>query len=347
MKLLTPPLLSDDHIHSKLICIRPHRERIFRIEYERLNNHHLFHNYGHAGAGWTFLFGSVEQSMRQFSALNLPKTTRITVVGAGCYGLVTAIELHRAGYSVTIVADRWSDIPSEKAAGFFFPRPRRLSTPDEIAQFAAVGSATYRAYLAIEQGNHPYISSGVTRMPAYYDPLLDPGFDPYIAQGLIEPGVLTQVSFNGGKTCYDALAFTVVHIDASAIMHQLRSIVAREALSCVTASVAQLTDLDTQVVFNCSGMGAKQLAPDPRIIPVQGHLITLYNQPDLSRIRYMINVRVSGKTERGKGRNDLIYYAPKNEGILGITFLRGQDGSNEHSHEFDRLLERSRRFFAQ
>ena len=122
---LTPPQLSPEQIKEKITCIRAHRERIFQVFPQVLDGKYIFHNYGHGGAGWTFLFGCVNRSIKQFeeylsqnkSLINKP----IAVVGAGCYGLLTAIMLARKGYAVRIIAKEISEIPSTKAAGFFFP----------------------------------------------------------------------------------------------------------------------------------------------------------------------------------------------------------------------------------
>src|SRR5579872_6926517 len=138
---LTPPTLDDTHIKEKIICIRGHRERMFRTEMETLpSGKTIFHNYGQGGAGWTFLFGCVNESIRQFEkylvqARSAPSHQELCVVGAGCYGLLTAIELARKGYKVRIVAAHTENLPSTQAAGFFFPRPRKVATPDEAHVF--------------------------------------------------------------------------------------------------------------------------------------------------------------------------------------------------------------------
>lgn len=346
--LLTPPLISSQHVKEKIVCIRSHRERIFRVEHEQYNNKHIFHNYGQAGAGWTFLFGCVATSLAQFldhaRATSLDKSTPIVVVGGGCYGLLTAIELWRTGYKVRIVAKEFTDIPSEKAAGFFFPRPRRRASEQSTAVFQSTGLHSYATYLSIAAGQHTYFTQGARVIPAYYSMEIDPGFAPYIERGMVNTPRQVEVSF-GDNTTYQLMEYEVIYVDALAIIRQLRELIAQAGISCMQRTVESLDELDEPIIFNCSGMGAKQLARDNTIIPVQGHLITLCNQPHVDQLQYMINVRVPGINERGIPRNDLIYYAPKQEGILGITFLRGQDSLLINHHEFDRLLNRSRSFF--
>lgn len=345
---LTPVGLSDWQIKEKIICIRAHRERIFRVGIQEIGNQIIIHNYGQAGAGWTFLFGCVHESMRlfemQMSARRPHIRTPIAVIGAGCYGLLTAILLARKGYDVVIFAHEVDQLASHKAAGFFFPRPRRTSTPDEIAVFEKMGIESYRTYLSIINGEHPFISSGPQVLPAYYGLDIDPGFAPYSAQGLVEPPRRVTIDFNNGKR-HEAMEYRLVYINPGQIMQQLAAEAARLGIAITQMNVTSFDQLDQEIIFNCAGLGAKLLAADKAVIPVQGHLITLCNQPNKEQLQYMINVKVPGVTPRGIPRNDLIYYAPKDEGILGITFLRGTDSLDSNRHEFERLIDRCRTFF--
>ena len=59
----------------------------------------------------------------------------------------------------------------------------------------------------------------------------------------------------------------------------------------------------------------------------------------------MLNVKVAVTNPDGKLRDELIYYAPREGGTLGITFIRGQDSLTTNAHEFDRLLDRCKNFF--
>jgi hypothetical protein len=59
----------------------------------------------------------------------------------------------------------------------------------------------------------------------------------------------------------------------------------------------------------------------------------------------MINVRVVQLDPNNWSRDALLYYAPKNSGILGITFICGQADETKNTDQFDKLLERAGRFF--
>lgn len=343
---LTPPNVSVEHIKEKITCIRAHRERIFNVSTQLQAGKLICHNYGQGGAGWTFLFGCVAESLRQYEqqlALNPEfKNKPITIIGAGCYGLLTAIELTRKGYQVQIVAKDSTTIPSYKAAGFFFPRPRKSSTPAERAIFEATGIESYQTYLSIIASTHPFIQQGPQLVPGYYGHAIDPGFAPYIARGLIAKPKNVTIDFGNGKQ-YAAMRYETVFINATIIMQELQRCVAELAIPIHQQEIDSFEQITDPIIFNCAGLGAKKLSGDARVVPVQGHLITLKNQP--THLNYMLNFKVVALSPRGTPRDELIYFAPKEDGILGITFIRGCDSLTANEHEFERLLQRCQDFF--
>lgn len=345
---LIPPRISPEHIKEKVVCIRAHRERIFQVFEQRYNDKYIFHNYGHGGAGWTFLFGCVNESIKQLEqrlAENPSlKSKSICIIGAGCYGLLTAITLARKGYIVRIIAKDTDNIPSYKAAGFFFPRPRKMSTPQEISVFQSRGIESYSIYHQIAQSIHPFIKEGVTLLPGYFGPSIDPGFSPYIAEGLMPVPEKVTIDFGTGKT-YAAMEYKTIFINSVIMMQELHSAVRELGITITRAEIATFGDISESIIFNCAGLGAKKLTGDERIIPVQGHLITLKDQPPMEHMQYMINAQVTMTTQRGTPRDEIIYYAPKDSGILGITFIRGQDSLTANHHEFERLLQRCEDYF--
>jgi len=348
MVKLIPPRFSNEYIQEKIICIRSHRERIFRVATENYGNKLLCHNYGQGGAGWTFLFGCVHESIRQFEhelfQNSKLKNKAIGVVGAGCYGLLTAILLARKGYKVQIVAKDTVNIPSNKAAGFFFPRHRKCSNPEEVAIFKAMGMESYSVYLQIIQNKHPFIKRGPKLLPAYYGLDIDPGFRPYIAEGLMAEPEQVMIDFGNSKM-YQAMEYKAIFINSSEIMKELWRNVDELSISITKQEINSFSDMSESIVFNCTGLGAKKLVDDKRIVPVQGHLIALKNQPIMDDLQYMINFKVTMTNDLGVQRDELIYFAPKESGVLGITFIRGQDSLTANQHEFDRLLQRCKDFF--
>lgn len=345
---LIPPLITTETIAEKIVCIRAHRERIFQVYSQQLGEKIIFHNYGHGGAGWTFLFGCVPASIRDFERVMqdnpVLRKKPISVIGAGCYGLLTAIMLQRKGYEVSIIARDTVTIPSNKAAGFFFPRARKCSNELERSLFLAYGMESYKTYLSIAHGEHPFIAQGPRIIPAYYGVDIDPGFMPYINADLIKSPKEVTIDFQQGKR-YNVMQYDTVFINTAVLMQELWRSIHDLNISVIKREIESFDEVADPIIFNCAGMGAKKLTNDHRIVPVQGHLITLKNQISLERLQYMINVKVVMTDKNGKSRDELIYYAPKHEGILGITFIRGQDSEMANHHEFDRLIERCQSFF--
>jgi D-amino-acid oxidase len=344
---LTPPKLSLNNIKENVACIRGHRERIFQTYPQELDGKQVFHNYGHGGAGWTFLFGCVNESIRQFedqlkNNTNL-KDKPICIIGAGCYGLLTAIVLIRKGYKVQIIAKEIEEIPSNKAAGFFFPRHRKCSNTEEKEIFRVRGIESYKTYKQIAEGNHPFIKTGPKQMPVYFEPTIDPGFGPYIAEGLINEPEEVVINFGGSKH-YKAIEYKIVFINAATVMAELKREAKELNVKITKKEIKNFAEVEEKIVFNCAGFGAKELANDKRMVPVQGHLITLQDQP-IEQLQYMINFKFFQPTAEGKPRDELIYFAPREDGILGVTFKRGESSLEANPHEFERLLARCREFF--
>lgn len=338
---LTPPKINLDNIKEKIVCIRGHRERIFAVYSEHKGDKLIIHNYGQGGAGWTFLFGCINESIRIFNKFDIKKP--ICVIGAGCYGMLTAINLKLLGYDVRIIAKAIGDIPSYKAAGFFFPRHRKSSTAQEISIFESIGIESYKTYLQIIKGEHTFIKSGPKLLPCYFGLNIDPGFKKYIELGLVEKPEEVVIDFDNGKK-YLAVKYKTIFINPSEIIKELEGLIIKLNISVTQREITNFSEISEDIIFNCSGLGAKKLTCDARMIPVQGHLITLQNQPDINALQYMINFMVPGINHKGHPSNDLIYYAPKDSGILGVTFLRGQD-SDSNYYEFDRLITRCQNFF--
>lgn len=341
---LVPPKLALCNIKEKIVCIRGHKERFFEVSTQKIEDKYLFHNYGQGGAGWTFLFACVNESVRQFESIfDTSFNGEVKVIGAGCYGILTAITLAQKGFNVSVIAKETENIPSYKAAGFFFPRSRKCSTQQEHQNFLKFGMESYKAYLDIIFGKHHFIKNGPSILPAYYAPDIDPGFKEYVASGLVQEPEEVIIDFQNGKT-YNAIEYQTLFINPRVLMSELNKEFNRLNIKIEKREIKYFCEVDSRVIFNCTGFGAKELTQDNRMVPVQGHLISLKDQ-DVNNLQYMINFKIPMKTIKGYIKDELVYFAPTQQGILGVTFLRGQDSLTANYHEFDRLIERARLFF--
>lgn len=332
---LTPPKLSPDHIDQFVSCIRPKHTHGYQLYGELKHDKLIIHNYGHSGSGWTLLFGVIEQVMVEFEAqlgLNPSfKNKPVCVIGAGCMGLLSALYLAQKGYTVKVVAKEFENIASDKAVGLFFPYTAFTPVYNKYQQAQEVA---LREYTAIIEGKHPFISSAAAeRIPQYVD--LTTKYSRLNFWGL--PRMVTLDFGNG--TQHHAREYNTLFIHTFSMMQQMKAHAEKLGITFEQRTITSFTEITEPIIINCTGLGARELNHDAGLIPVQGHLIRLKNQPTAA-LKYVIHVRVLQN-----GKPTYIYFAPKASGILGITYIEGQDNLAANPCEYDLMLERARDYF--
>jgi D-amino-acid oxidase len=298
-----PVKVSRNRIIREVVGLRPYRSEGFVVEAEQFGNKLLVHNYGHGGAGVTLSWGTASQAvdLRKDFMQTRPLQTRaasarrsrtraqhFAVLGCGVNGLTTARLLQRRFQNgpgtVTIYA---KDLPPETtsniAGAFWYPSsvfdPQKV-TSKFSEQFQLACQISHRAFQTLvgtEYGvrwtdtyelmrNEASLSrellGGGNLYPqteTYRDAQQYFGF-PYVRQFstmMIEPHVylnalLRDFYVAGGKV----------------VVKEFRS---REEIARITEPV----------IFNCTGLGARALFNDQRLIPVRGQLEVLLPQPEV------------------------------------------------------------------
>ncbi|MEO7970345.1 MAG: FAD-dependent oxidoreductase [bacterium] len=317
---LAPVKISRDRIIREVVGLRPYRPEGFRVDVERVGNKLLVHNYGHGGAGITLSWGTASLAVdlardflqtshastagpgRSTAAMksvpsavadgsrrrSLKHPRHFAVLGCGVNGLSTARLLQQRFQdgpgTVTIYA---KDLPPETtsniAGGFWSPTSiydERVATTKFTEQFRLACRLSNRAFqnlvgpeygvrwidtfelLRNEASLNRELTGGDDLYPAreiHRDPDHYFGF-PYVKQFstmLIEPTVylnalLRDFYIAGGKL----------------VVKEFRS---RE----------EIARLPAQVIFNCTGLGAKALFDDEQLEPVRGQLEVLLPQPEI------------------------------------------------------------------
>ena len=318
-----PVKVDRSRIIREVVGLRPYRPQGFVVEAERVGEKFLVHNYGHGGAGVTLSWGTASLAVDLVRDLSVPgavssrrsaRPRHFAVLGCGVNGLSTARLLQRRFQdgpgTVTIYA---KDLPPETtsniAGGFWSPtsvfEPERVTTKfteqfrlacrisnrafQTLAgpEYGVRWMDTYELYrneaaLARELpgGNDLYPQYDVHRDPDHYF-----GF-PYVKQYstmLIEP-----------PTYLNALLRDFYIAGGKLVVREFRN---RE----------ELKRLPEQVIFNCTGLGARALFGDQNLEPVRGQLEVLLPQPEIDYC-YL-----------GSG-----YMFPRRDGIiLGGTFDHG------------------------
>jgi len=357
---LTPPNISEKTISEKIVCTRPMREGKFNISLESIGNKTIINCYGHGGSGWTTLFGSVNKSIELFQKTNPNKTTPIRIIGSGCMGLTTAIELNRLGYQIAGISTKnLYDIPSWRAAGYFALVSVKTS-PEEQEELNKIGLNTFLAYQQIDNGKHPYITNEAVKfMPVYCSIDTESGVEDLEARGMIPPREYVSLDFGNDVIHHDYVKYMTYFMNTTILMRQLTAEVKKLGIDVELKEINSFDDVTEEIVFNCSGLGGRELNSDENMIPVRGHLITLNNASGNAHMDYMIYTKV-----KQDGKDEYIYMFPKNisvtventqgiscMGVLGGTFipnvdkLSPEDQKKLDQTEFKRMLDRNSQFF--
>ena len=311
-----PVRVARNRIIRTIVGLRPYRDEGFVVAAERLGDKLLVHDYGHGGAGVTLSWGTsslavdiardflqtralpntVTRGARPLTQAVLPRPPRLSrrsplrfaVLGCGVSGLSTARLLQRRlqtqGASVTIYAKDLPPQTTSNIAGAWWSPTSAYDPSVASAKFLEqfrlachisnrafqelVGSEygvrwidsfefiTREAQLTRELagGNALYPQIEIHRNPEQYF-----GF-PYVRQFstmLIEPhtylrALLRDFYVAGGKVA-------------------VKEFKTRE----------EIGRLSEQVVFNCTGLGARELFGDEKLGPVRGQLEVLLPQAEI------------------------------------------------------------------
>jgi D-amino-acid oxidase len=323
------PLAPVDADPSRLIRavagLRPYRASGFVVRAEPLGDKRLVHNYGHGGGGITLSWGSAKLA----TELGLPgHSGPVAVLGAGVMGLSTARLVQEAGLPVTIYAAALPpDTTSNIAGGQFHPYAvfREDSvTPEFKAQFTRALDYSWRRFQIMVGDDY-----GIRWLPTYIEDdapeaQLLPNFPPVnrVLSRAEHPFPVDTV------VRYDTL-----YVETGRYLRQsLRDVQIAGGRIEVRkfATPAELAALPESLVFNCTGLGSRELFGDADLRPARGQLAILEPQPE---VRYAFTGRPG-------------YMFPRADGIvLGGTFELDQWDTTPDPAAIARILRAHKRFF--
>jgi D-amino-acid oxidase len=320
---LPPVLVSPDRVIRTVAGLRPYRAAGFVVRGEALGDKRLVHNYGHGGAGITLSWGSSKLA----TELGLPgQQGPVAVIGAGVMGLTTARLVQEAGFPVTIYARALPpDTTSNIAGGQWHPFGhfrRSAVTPEWRAQFLAAADYSWRRFQIMVGDDY-----GIRWLPTYTEGTesqLLPTFPPRnrVLNAADHPFPVERLS-----------AYDTLYVETGRLLRQLlRDVqIAGGAVRVRNfASPADIAALPERLVFNCTGLGARDLFGDTGMEPVRGQLAILLPQPE---IRYAFT------GESG-------YMFPRADGIvLGGTFERGIWETTPEPETIARIIAQHQRLF--
>ena len=295
---LAPVKVARNRIIRTVVGLRPFREEGFVVEAERLGDKLLVHNYGHGGAGVTLSWGTsslavdiARQHLHETSS-RFPRKRkapqRFAVLGCGAVGLSTARLLQRRlqgqGQTVTIYA---RDLPpqttSNIAGALWLPTSshdrERVSTKF-IEQFRLASFLSNRAFQELVGPEYGVRWTDVYELighEASLDRELVGGAELYPQ---IELHRNAQQTFGFPYARKYSTMLIEPHTYLRAMLRDFYVAGGRIFVKELK-SREEVARLSEQVIFNCTGIGARDLFDDQKLMPVRGQLEVLLPQPEV------------------------------------------------------------------
>jgi D-amino-acid oxidase len=192
----------------------------------------------------------------------------VLVIGAGVSGLTTGIRLAEAGLGVTIRTAAPPGQTTSAAAGAVWGLVR-VGPPDRVLAWGRTGLEVMSG-LAAEKGTGVRMASGkeVSRGPLeryYWTELL--------------PDVRACEKSELPDGFVDGWHYTAPVATMPVYLGYLRARFEKAGGTLQVAPVGSLAELagEAPVVVNCAGVAARDLVPDPAVVPVRGQVVIAAN----------------------------------------------------------------------
>ncbi len=302
------PDLRDERVLRHVVGLRPYRRGGLRIEREERSGKVLVHDYGHGGCGVTLSWGSALEALDLAAddlGRGLARAETALVLGAGAVGLATAFLLQRRGVAVRILA---ADLPphttSNVAGAMWLPTGiDRGRGAAQRARFERIVRRSWEHFEALAGDG-----LGVVRRRVY-----DAGASrSRLRQLAAVPGekrVLERLPLPGPPQ--SGVRFETWLIEPPVYLAGLLERVRAAGATierCRIGGVEELAEVPERLVFNCTGLGSRELFADGALEPVRGQLVHLEPQP----LEYLYT---------GRG-----YLFPRSDAVVvGGTFEHGAD----------------------
>ena len=331
---LPPVRVSPDREIRTVVGLRPYRPSGFVVRAEKIGDTLVVHNYGHGGSGITLSWGTSRLAVE----LGAPgHRGPVAVLGAGAVGLSNAVLLQEAGFDVTIYTKALPPETTSNIAGgqwfpaYLFDAERR--TPAFDAQLVAAATYAYRRYqimVGTRYGvrwmrnyacsHHPFNESGLLGATSPIHDLIPERRD-------LRRGEHPFGGFEFVRQFDTPIVEPPVYL--AAMLDEFRIAGGKIRVGEI-ADRAALQALPEKLVFNCTGLGARDLFGDDELTPVKGQLTILLPQPE---VQYAI---LAGD----------LYMFPRSDGIvLGGTHVEGDWSLQPDMAKKDEILAAHQAFF--
>ncbi|KAI1214416.1 FAD dependent oxidoreductase [Annulohypoxylon truncatum] len=275
------------------------------------------------------------------------KSPHVLIIGGGVTGLISAWVLLDRGYRVTVVSSAWvSDeqrLTSQIAGALWeFPPAVCGQHTDKIslAHSKHWSMTAYHIWDGIASIPQLSEASGVRMMPS------DFFFPEPVESDKAQVDKMTEIMASGVRGFYrgadiiderrvdpsygavDAYELLAPVIDTDKAMGWLTELVESKGAELVTETIhddlVEIEDalrarFEADVIINCTGLQAQELAGDETVYPIRGGLIRVINDgADFPKVEAALTITA----DAAHSSNEIIFLVPRNDNILligGIT----------------------------
>ncbi|KAI0133297.1 FAD dependent oxidoreductase [Hypoxylon sp. NC0597] len=275
------------------------------------------------------------------------KSPHVLIIGGGVTGLISAWVLLDRGYRVTIVSSAWVNdeqrLTSQIAGALWeFPPAVCGQHTDKIslAHSKHWSMTAYHIWDGIASIPTLSEASGVRMMPS------DFFFPEPVESDKAQVNKMTEIMASGVRGFYrgadiidergidpsygavDAYELLAPVIDTDKAMQWLMELVENKGASLVTETIhddlVEIEDslrarFEADVIVNCTGLQAQELAGDESVYPIRGGLIRVINDgSDFPKVDAALTITA----DAAHSANEIIFLVPRNDNILligGIT----------------------------
>ena len=333
-KPFTVPRVSMDNVIRVIVGHRPYRPAGFVVKSEQMDAKTIVHNYGHGGSGISLSWGSSALAVRETKGM---KPGDVAVMGSGIMGLTSARLLQDAGWNVTIYSrDPARHTTSNVAAGEWGPfgvyAPGKASDAF-LSQLQWASRVAHHAYTNLTGSDY-----GVRWLESYELNDSEPGdfifgedvaaFFPY--RRILGPG---EHPFPSSY----ARHFVTMQIDPGVLLRRLTHDYQLAGGKFVVRDFQDLPDvlsLAETVIFNCTGLGARELFGDEELTAAKGQLVFLPPDPAVDYMTF------------GGGRGMLHMFPRSDVLLMGGIFKAGDFTTHVEPDETERIVTEHQRLFA-
>ena len=263
------------------VGLRPYRPDGFVVRNERIGEKIVVHDYGHGGSGMTLCWGTAQMAIESV-IYNLGKEA--AVIGCGVIGLATARLLQRRGVKVTIYTKDEPPHTTSDVSGAFWA-PFGLVDDGRMTKEISdrVVAAARTSYTEFDRLRHDS-RYAIRKVPIYYidDKAPSPGLEKDLLPDLFDGPILPPGQHPWGNR--EVMVVQGMCFDPSPFLAAVREDFIKDGGSIVELEVTTrraLANIPEPVVFNCTGLGSRELANDPELIPMKGQLNLFEAQPEI------------------------------------------------------------------